>query len=182
MAEPVLRVTYDGHTFDLRGISAKEMARVKTETGLANRREFFDAITDEDPNALIAAFVLARTRAGESVRWDDVDVVLDEVEAGYYDDTDREVEPVYEMDGDSLLLVKRDDNDRPVKDAQGEYIPDPNGSPIGKRDKRGNLIWRYVDTGEEVPPTDSVETQSSSPVTSLKPGGSSDSTSSTSAA
>lgn len=183
MAEPVLRITHDGFSFDLRGLTAKEMAKVKTETGLKNRREFFDAITDEDPEALIAAFVLARTRAGETVRWADVDVDLDDVQAAYYDDTDREVEPVFETNEDgSLLLIKRDDNDRPLRDERGDFIPDPNGSPVGKRDARGALQWRYVDSGDLVPPTGSVEETTSSPVTSLTPGGTSDSTSTTSAA
>lgn len=175
--EPVLRISYDGHHFDLRGLKAKEMAQVKTETGLRSRREFFDAITDEDPDAMIAAFALARRREGENVRWSDVDVDLDQVEAGYYDDTDREVEPVFEMDGDSLLLVKRDENDRPLRDDSGAYIRDPNGSPVGKRDEQGRLVWRYVDTGEPVPPTDSAVT--SSPPTTPTPGESSESDSGT---
>ena len=178
--EPVLRIRHGEYTFDLRGLTAKEMAKVKTETGLKNRREFFDAITDEDPEALIAAFVIARLRAGEQVRWADVDLDLDDVEAGYYDDTDREVEPVFEtVEDGSLLLIKRDDSDRPVKDDKGNFIPDPNGSPVGKRDSKGNLLWRYVESGEPVPPTGSVEETTSSPVTSLKPGGTSDSTPST---
>lgn len=173
MADPKLRITHDGVSFDLRGLTAKEMARVKTETGLRNRGEFFDAITDEDPDALIAAFVIARTRAGETVRWSDVDVNLDDVEAGYFDDSDREVEPVFETAGDgSLLLVKRDDDGRVLKDDKGHYIPDPNGTPVGKRDDRGRLIWRYVDGSGDVPPTESVE-ETSSPATSTEPGESS---------
>lgn len=178
MAEPVLRITHGDYSFDLRGLTAKEMAKVKAETGFANRREFFDAITDEDPNAIIAAFVLARTRNDEKVRWDDIDVDLDEVRAAYYDSTDREVEPVFETNDDgSMLLVKWTDDGRAVKDEAGKYIPDPNGEPIGKRDKHGRLIWRYVDTGEEVPPTGSAETTTSSPATTSTPGDSLDSVS-----
>lgn len=172
MADPKLRITHDGDTFDLRGLTAKEMAKVKTETGFKNRAEFFDAITEEDPDALIAAFVIARTRKGETVRWSDVDIDLDKVEAGYYDDDDREVEPVFETVDGELLLVKRDDDGRVLKDDGGNYIPDPNGSPVGKRDDRGRLIWRYADTGEEVPPTGSAE-ETSSPAMSTERGGSS---------
>lgn len=158
MAEPVLRITHGDHSFSFRGLTAKEMAKVKTETGLANKQAFFDAIIDDDPDALIAAFVLARTRAGEKVRWDDVDINLDDVQAAYYDETDREVEPVFETDdNDRILLVKRDEAGRPVKD-NGKWVTATDGEPVGKRDKQGRLIWRYVDTGEEVPPTDSAET------------------------
>lgn len=160
MAEPVLRITHGDYTFDFRGLTAKEMAKVKTETGFTNRGEFFDAITDEDPNAMIAAFVLARTRQGETVRWGDVDVDLDTVEAGYYDDTDRQVEPVFQTDDDGSLVL------------------DDDGDPKPSRDKQGRVIWRYVDTGEEVPPTDSAET-TPSPATTPTPSESPDSASPT---
>lgn len=153
MADPVLRITHGDDSFDLRGLTAQEMAKVKTETGFRNRQEFFDAITDEDPAAILAAFLLARIRKGEKPRWDDIDVNLDDVIAGFYDDTGRQVEPV----------IQTDDDGRPVL---------RDGVPVGERDEQGNLKWRYVDSGDPVPPTGSAET-TSSPDTTPKPGESS---------
>lgn len=167
--DTILRLEYDGDTFDLHGLKALEMDQVNTWTGLATRKDFYAAIRAENPKALIAAFMLSRLRKGEKPRWGEVDVDLDELLAYHVDPEGRKVEPILEVDENGEPLLVKFDGGEAVKDDDGNYVPDPRGGPVAVLDAKGYARWRYVDTGEPVPPTDAAE-ETPSPATSPQPG------------
>ena len=152
----VIAVTLGDEEFRLDKVTVKEVDRVCSLTSYKNKREWFDGITAEEPKATIAAYIIAKARKGEKVRWDDVDFP-DDTNARFVDETGREVEPRFETSDDGT--VKTFDNGLPV--------------PV-LRD--GKAVWVFSDTGEEVPPTPEVATTSDTPLT---PGSSSESASST---
>lgn len=133
--DPVLVVKMGEDRLSAAHLTVQEMVKVKRWTGLTSRREFFNAIIKEDPEALLAAYCLAKSRSGVDVRFSDADFDLDQLHAALADEDGREVEPV----------IKRDKNERPVLDDKGQPIP--------VLDKAGSPTYRYADTGEPVPPT-----------------------------
>ena len=149
--DPVLRLTYKDHHFDVGKITAQELIQVGKWTGLNNRRELRKAILSEDPSALVAVFAIARKRNGENVSYSDVDVDLDEMQVAFIDDLGREVEPVLQTNDDGSYKLDNDGDPLPV-------VVD------------GATQWRYTDTQEIVPPTSSAEASTPSPGTSPQPG------------
>lgn len=133
MADPSVLLTFADEQFTLAHISVQEMMKVKGWTPYKNRREWFTAIGNEDPEALLAAYVLTKQRKGEDVRFSEVDFDLDTLGAKFVDDDGREVEPVVEK----------------LKD--GTVKTDKDGAPIPVLDKSGRPKWTYADTGEPVP-------------------------------
>lgn len=150
-----LQVTLGDEQFTLAHISVQDMVKVKSWTGLKNRDEWAAAIGEEDPEALIAAYVLAKQRKGENLRFTDADFDLDSLEAAWVDDTGRRVEPLFE------------------KNPDGSYRLNDKRLPIPVLDKTGAATWVFTDTGDPVPPT-TVDSEPTSP-TPVKPGNSSES-------
>lgn len=157
MAGFVIAVTLGDEEFRLDRVTVKEVDRVCGLTSYKNKREWFDGITAEEPKATIAAYIIAKARKGEKVRWDDVDFP-DDVNARFVDEAGREVEPRFETNDDGT--VKTFDNGLPV--------------PVLRDSK---TVWVFSDTGEEVPPTEEVATATSDTPPTL--GSSSESASST---
>lgn len=150
MADPVLRLSYKDATFVVGKMSAQELIQVGKWTGFNRRRSLEQAILDEDPTALVAVFAIARRRAGElDVSYSDVDVDLDEVKAALIDEQGREIEPVFETNADGTLKLGEE------TDADGKVKKVPLPVIVDKQ-----VQYRYVDTGEAVPPTSSVGTPS----------------------
>lgn len=138
--DPTLVVTMADQEFKIGGVSVQEMIKVKAWTRLATRELFYQGVIAEDPEALLAAYCLARLRAGDKVSYADDDFDLDELGAKLVDDTGRAVEPVVETNRDGTVKTGKD------------------GAPIAVLDTGGRRVWRYADTGEHVPPaaTDST--------------------------
>lgn len=135
MLTPKIQVTLGDETFTLSGLKVQEMAKVKSWTSLKNREEWWKAITEEDPDALIAAYVLVKQRKGEQVRFSDADFDLDTFDVDLVDEQGRKVMPVFEQNTDGTVKTRDD------------------GSPIPAL-KDGEAQWKYVETGEPVPPTE----------------------------
>jgi hypothetical protein len=133
MADPKIVITLGDEEFSLAGASAQEVLKVKTWTGYRNRRAWFDGITDEQPEALLAALCIAKQRKGEQVDYYAVDIDLDTLEGKFIDDQGREVEPVLELKDDGTLKTDKD------------------GDPIPVTDKDGKPQWRDVVSGDVIP-------------------------------
>lgn len=152
MADPVVLIGFGDEEFALAHVTVQEMAKVKSWTAFRNRNVWFDAIRDEDPDALIAAYVLVKQRKGESVRFSEVDFDLDSLTAKLVDETGSEIEPVLE------------------RNADGSIKTDAKGQPVPALDAQGRVQWVYTSNGAPVPPTgtawepitDSQETPGSS--------------------
>jgi hypothetical protein len=137
MPQPTLVFTLGEEDFTLSGVSAQEMMKVQAWTTYRNRKEWFTGLQQEDPAALLAAFVLVKQRKGENVRFSDADFDLDSLAAKFVDETGREMEPVVEKNKDGTVKLDKD------------------GAPIPVfRD--GKAEWVYVDTGDPVPPTEAA--------------------------
>ena len=134
MADPTLIVSIGAVEFPLAHVSAQEVIKAKQWTGCANRRDWFTAIVNEEPEALLAALVIAKQRAGETVTYSpDVDFNYDDVSAKFVDDQGREVEPVLELKPDGTVRL------------------DDAGKPIPVLDEHGEQQWRDVKTGDVTP-------------------------------
>lgn len=133
MADPTLVITIGEEEFPLAHVTAQEVLKVKAWTGFRNRKEWFTAITDEDPEALIAALVIAKQRKGDDVRFSDADFDFDDLDGKFLDDTGRQVEPVLKQAKDGTLIL------------------DDDGKPIPVTDKNGQQQWRDVESGEVLP-------------------------------
>lgn len=133
MSDPVAVITFGDEEFSLAHVSAQEVIKVKAWTGCKNRQEWFTAITEEDPEALVAALVLAKQRKGETVRFADADFDFDDLDVKFVDDQGREVEPINQTNDDGSLKL----------DAQGRPLP--------SLDKDGKQQWRDVTSGEVIP-------------------------------
>lgn len=131
MADPTLIIKFGADEFPLSHVSAQEVIKAKTWTGCRNRRAWFTAISDEEPEALLAALVIAKQRKGEECDFAAADFDLDEIDAKFIDDAGREVEPV---------LVTNPDGS-PKLDADGGVIPvlGADGKPQW-RDVAGNVV------------------------------------------
>lgn len=138
--EPVLTIKLGDEQLSAAHLSVQDMVKVKTWTGLKSRREFFNEILAEDPEALLAAYCVAKAKAGEDVRLSDADFDLDTLDVTLTDGDGRAVEP----------LVKRD--------KAGEPVLDDKGQPIPMLDKAGAQKWVYTDSGDPVPPTETAST------------------------
>lgn len=185
MADPVSRLSCGDEYLELRGLMSDEMALVKRWTGLKNRQAFYDALIDEDPEAIQAAFTLARRRATdkpEAVRFNQTRVNLDDLRWTRVVDG-RQVDWRVELDDDGKpLMACLDDQGRPMRDEDGEFV-----KPSGSRDERvgpvliltddGKPSWFYVDSGDDVLPTTEPTTSGSngSSTTDTTAGDSSDS-------
>lgn len=134
--EPVLTVKLGDEALSAAHLSVQDMLKVKTWTGLKSRREFFAEIIAEDPEALLAAYCIAKSRAGVEVRFSEADFDLDTLDVSLTDPDGRGVEPVLK------------------KNKDGEPVLDANGAPIPVLDKGGAQKWVYTDTGDPVPPTE----------------------------
>lgn len=133
MADPTMVISFGDEEFRLAGLKASEMLKVKAWTGCKNRQEWFTAISDEDPEALLAALVIAKQRKGENLRFSDADFEFDDLDGKFVDDQGREVEPVLELNDDGSM--KKDDA----------------GAPIPAKDEHGHPQWRAVESGEVLP-------------------------------
>jgi len=164
MAEPVRRIVSGDKHFDFAGLMAHEMIQVTKWTGIEKRREFYNQILAEDPNALQAAFslVLWREQGGDPEkppRLHEARVDLDDTK-GFLQVEGRKVELLLERDaaGEPLLVLIND---------KGEPLPGPKrGTYALPKGEEGELVgvvplkhedgswrYRYVDTGEDVDPT-----------------------------
>lgn len=133
MADPTLVISFGDEEFRLAGLKAQEVMKVKAWTGFKNRKEWFTAISEEDPEALIAALVIVKQRKGENVRFADADFDFDDLDGKFLDEQGREVEPVMETNDD------------------GSLRKDEKGDPIPVTDEHGAQQWRTVETGEVLP-------------------------------
>lgn len=162
MADPVIpvhRLSCGDEYFDLSDLWSDEMAQVKSWTGLKNKAEFHAALKEEDPDAVAAAFTIARRRGGDKgCRFSAVRVNLDLLKWSRHLDG-RTVEVDYDKndDGSAVEVVFDPAKQMPVLEG-GEFVL-PTGDedevvgPAVHYDESGNLLWRYVDTGEQVRPT-----------------------------
>lgn len=130
MADPTLVLTLGDETFELLHLSAQEMLKVKGWTGFKNRQEWFAAMLEEDPEALLAGLVLSKQRKGEPIRFSEADFDLDTLDAAFINEHGQKVEPVLQTD-----------------DA-GTVVLDAAGKPIPVLDERGAQQWRDVESGE----------------------------------
>lgn len=148
-----LRIDFgDGQVFELAHIKASEMAKVESWTGYTNRPEWLNAISEQRTAALVAALTLAKQRAGENVRFSDVDFDMDDLKVSLVDEQGREVEPVLVTDAEGEPILVKYVRNRPAKDDRGGYIiDDEDGRPVPELDSEGQQVWRYVDSGELVP-------------------------------
>lgn len=149
MADPTLIITFGSDEFPLAHVTAQEVIKAKTWTGCRNRRAWFAAISDEEPEAIIAALVIAKQRKGEQADFSTADIDLDEINAKFIDDRGREVEPV---------LVENADGS-PKLDKDGDVIP-----VLGAD---GRPTWRDVSDGQVIPfsGTSELKTTSDTPPT-----------------
>ena len=175
---PVRRVTIGDLYFDLANLMSDEMEQVSIWTGGAykNRQEFYAALGDEIPPAIVAAMHLAKWRkTGEKPRYDDKwRVNLDDIQWMRHVGG-RAVDVKMEKDADgSPLLVVVDAKGEPVKDGKNYKLPTGDEAEnVGfalHKDDDGNLSWYYTDTGEDVRPTKAPATSGStgSPSTATK--------------
>jgi hypothetical protein len=153
MADPTLIITFGADEFPLSHVSAQEVIKAKMWTGCRNRRAWFNAIGDEEPEALLAALVIAKQRKGEPVDYATVDFDLDGIDAKFIDDGGREVEPVF------------------MTDSEGAVMKDSSGAPIAVTDKNGKPQWRDVATGTVIP--FGISESKTTSITPLTPGSSS---------
>lgn len=171
MAEPVIpvhRITADDGThFDLADLMSDEMAQIKSWTGCKNRAEFYDALRQEDPDAITAAFTLVKRRNGEpDAAFRGTRVNLDRLVWTRVVD-DRPVDLIVEERDGEPLIVQLDKKGDPLTDDQGAYL-DPTYADdeirgfVLLKTPEGHLRWRYVDTGEEVRPTEEPPASGSS--------------------
>lgn len=163
---PVHRVTAGEDHFDLAGLMSDEMAQVKAWTGHKNRAEFYQAMQDEDPDALTAAFSLVKWRKESKLpRWGEVRVCLDDLRWSRVVDN-RQVELIAEERDGKPLIVQVDGNGDPLK--EGDSYLEPTGADGEKlgfvlpKTPEGHLRWRFTDTGEDVRPTEQPPTSGSS--------------------
>lgn len=133
MADPTIVITFGTEEFPLAHVTAQEVIKVKTWTGLKNRREWFGAIGEEDPAALVAALVIAKQRKGDSIRFTDADFDFDDLDAKFIDESGRQVEPVMETNDD------------------GSVKTDADGVPVRTVDADGKQMWRDVESSDVVP-------------------------------
>lgn len=135
--QPVIRLKFGEDTFDVVKLMASEVSKIQMWTGLGSKREWISAIGREDIDAFRAGFTLMKQRAGEDVRFSEVDFDTDEMEAVMiHPPTGREIEPVLVVDDDGAPLL----NDK--------------GQPQVQKDQAGADCWRFVDDESPVPPTD----------------------------
>lgn len=133
MADPSVLISFGTEEFSLAHVSAQEVIKVKAWTGFKNRKEWFTAITDEDPQALVAALMIVKQRKGEDIRFSDADFDMDDLSAKFVDDQGREVEPVLKTAKDGTLIL------------------DDKGAVIPITDKAGKQQWRDVTSGDVIP-------------------------------
>lgn len=182
MADPVIpinRVTIGDLYFDLAALMSDEMEQVSIWTGGAykNRQEFYAALREELPRAVVAALHVAKWRkTGEKPRYDDKwRVNLDDIRWSRHVGG-KAVDVSMEKDSDGApLVVVVDAKGQPVRDGKNYKLPTGDeGEKVGfilHKDEDGNLRWYYVDTGEDVRPTQMPATSGStgSPSTATKP-------------
>lgn len=132
MADPTLIITFGADEFPLAHVSAQEVIKAKTWGGYRNRRAWFTAISEEEPEALLAALVIAKQRKGEPCDFATADYDLDKIEAKFIDDAGREVEPVLvlasdgspKLDADGAVIPVLGEDGRPKwRDVAGQVIP-----------------------------------------------------------
>ena len=141
--EPTLVVVLGDEEFPMAGVTVQEMYRVTSTTSYKNRQAWFAGIRNDEPEALIAAYMLAKSRKGETVRFADADFDMDDLSAKLVDESGREVEPVLEKNPDgSLKFTKNDDGSQ--------------GDPIPVLDGQGRAQWIYTDSGDPVVPTEAA--------------------------
>lgn len=133
MADPTIVISFGDEEFPLAHISAQEVIKVKSWTGLKNRKEWFSAMTEEDPEALVAALVIAKQRKGESIRFANTDFDFDDLDVKFVDDHGVVVEPVMETNEDGTVKTNE------------------TGQPIPSVDKDGHQQWRNVESGVVIP-------------------------------
>lgn len=133
MAAPKLVVSFGDEEFALAHVTAQEVIKVKQLTGLKNRREWYVGIAEEDPEALLAALVVAKQRKGETVRFSDANFDFDDLAVKFRDEQGREVTPIMETKDDGSLAL------------------DGDGRPLPSLDEEGNQRWRDAESGEPVP-------------------------------
>lgn len=135
MFKPIVRLTFGEEVFDVVKLMASEVAKVQSWTGLSSKSSWFEALGQEDIDAFRAGYTLMKQRAGEDIRFSDVDFDTDDMRADFVDPaTGRPVEPILELDdeGDPKLNSK--------------------GTPIAVKDKAGHPTWKFTDDGSPVPP------------------------------
>jgi hypothetical protein len=147
MAQPVLHIGFgDGTEFALARLSAQEVIKAKTWIGCRNMADWFNQISEGEPEALLAAMVIAKQRKGENVDYATADFCYDDLSARFVDDAGREVEPVFEENPDGTTKLV-------------------DGRPVPKFDGKGEPMWR--DTSGNVVPfgTSGSRTTSDTPLT-----------------
>lgn len=134
--EPTLVVVLGDQTFPMTNVSVQEMYKVAGMTRYKNRQEWFEGIRNEEPEAQIAAYMIMKARAGQQVRFNEVDFDSD-VQFKLTDDTGQEIEPVFQKNDDGSLKFRQD--------AEGKQVPIP------VLDGRGEPQFIYTTTGQPVP-------------------------------
>jgi hypothetical protein len=135
--QPIIRLRFGADTFDVVKLMASEVAKIQAWTGVASKRAWVGAIGNDDIDAFRAGYALMKQRAGEDIRFADVDFDTDEMSADLIDPkTGRAIGPAF------------------ILDDEGDPVLDSKKNPKVEKDNKGEALWRYDDDGSLVPPTD----------------------------
>lgn len=129
-----LQVTVGGEVLLFGSLMVDETERVAMLTSYKNKKELAQACWNEEPAAQKAVYIICKARNGETVRWADAKF-KDDVTCKYVDPAGRHVALKVEQNEDGSAVLDDDGDPKPLM---------RDGLPV--------LI--YVDTGEEVPPTE----------------------------
>jgi len=120
--EITLVVTAGGTDFPLATPTVQEVREVKRWTGFASKQEWFSAVLREDADAILAAYVVAKRRAGESITFDDSTDFPAEVTSRFTDGSGRQVELALELNDDGTVKTDKNGNVIPVLDSEGRQV------------------------------------------------------------
>jgi hypothetical protein len=140
--KPVLRITFGDRTFDIVKLMASEVSKINLWTGFASKKEWIDALAEDNIEAYKAAYTLMCQRAGEEARIDTVDFDTDDLAVDWVDPaTGLAVSPMF------------------VKDKKGDLVLGKDGQPTAVMED-GQPVWLFDDTDERVPlrPTEPAQT------------------------
>lgn len=99
-----MQIVVDGQTyeFDTATLKVGEMRALKKASGM-KIRDFTEGLSDSDPDALTGLVWLAKRRAGEHIKFDDLDFELSDFEVVSED------EPEPAADGENAAVPPADD-------------------------------------------------------------------------
>jgi hypothetical protein len=129
------------HEWDFKALLLSEQRIVLAKTGIKGRKAFGQALEEEDPEAWTALMDILHRRAGIGMRWEEIELDLEEVDVELTDEEKASLSP------EELAEIEKAEAEGKGQAAGGDRSPSPGSGTVNGADLTPKWPTTHVNSG-----------------------------------